>query len=74
MDADQKARYEHFRKLLEHNRAALNALADLEQLYYSNRPFTLQHVERKIGGLLRYDRAADWNEVRAMLFARYRFD
>ncbi|UPG71328.1 cellulose synthase subunit BcsC-related outer membrane protein [Roseomonas gilardii subsp. gilardii] len=28
----------------------------------------------KVGGLLRYDRAADWNEVRAMLFARYRFD
>lgn len=53
MDADQKARYEHFRRLLEHNRAALNAMADLEQLYYSNRPFTLQHVERKIGDLLR---------------------
>lgn len=28
----------------------------------------------KVGGLLRYDRAAEWNEVRAMLFARYRFD
>ena len=53
MDAGQKARYGHFRKLLEHNRAAMNAMADLEQLYYSNRPFTLQHVERKIGGLLR---------------------
>ena len=49
MDAEQKSRYEHFRKLLSHNRTALTTIADLEQLFYDNRPFTLQFVERKIG-------------------------
>ncbi len=52
MDAEQKFRYEHFRKLLVHNRTALTTMADLEQIYYNNRPFTLQFVERKIGLLL----------------------
>jgi pyruvate, water dikinase len=52
MDAEQKSRYGHFRKLLGHNRTALTTMADLEQLYYNNRPFTLQFVERKIGLLL----------------------
>lgn len=52
MDAEQKSRYEHFKKLLGHNRAALTTMADLEQLYYNNKPFTLQFVERKIGLLL----------------------
>lgn len=52
MDAGQKARYDHFRKLLGHNRTALTAMADLEQIFYDNRPFTLQFVERKIGLLL----------------------
>lgn len=52
MDAEQKSRYEHFRKLLSHNRTALTTIADLEQLFYDNRPFTLQFVERKIGTLL----------------------
>jgi hypothetical protein len=28
----------------------------------------------RIGALLRYDRTANWNEARGMLFARYRFD
>lgn len=40
MDAEQKLRYEQFKKLLSHNRVALNIMADLEQLYYNNRPFT----------------------------------
>lgn len=52
MDTAQRARYELFRKLLGHNKTALTAIADLEQLYYNNRPFTLQLVERKIGSLL----------------------
>ncbi|MDK9709418.1 MAG: PEP-utilizing enzyme [Desulforhopalus sp.] len=52
MDAKQRSRYEHFRELLLHNRTALSTIADLEQLYYNNRPFTLQLVERKIGSLL----------------------
>jgi len=53
MDAEQKSRYEYFKKLLAHNRTALTTMADLEQIYYNNRPFTLQFVERKIGLLLR---------------------
>lgn len=28
----------------------------------------------RLGALLRYDRSADWNEVRGMVFARYRFE
>jgi pyruvate, water dikinase len=52
MDAEQRSRYENFRKLLSHNRTALTIMADLEQLYYNNRPFTLQFVERNIGSLL----------------------
>lgn len=52
MDAEQKVRYDFFRKLLRHNRTALTVIADLEQLYYNNKPFTLQFVERKIGSLL----------------------
>ncbi len=28
----------------------------------------------RIGALLRYDRTANWNEARGLLFARYRFD
>lgn len=28
----------------------------------------------RLGALLRYDRSADWNELRGMVFARYRFD
>ena len=28
----------------------------------------------RIGGLLRYDRTANWNEARGLVFARYRFD
>ena len=52
MDAEQTARYRHFRALLDHNRAALNLMADLEQTYYDNRPFTIQLVERKSNQLL----------------------
>lgn len=52
MDSEQRSKYDHFRKLLGHNRTALTTIADLEQLYYNNKPFTLQHVERKIGVLL----------------------
>lgn len=46
MDAAQTARYRHFRALLDHNRTALTLMADLEQTYYNNLPFTIQGVER----------------------------
>ena len=51
MDAEETARYRHFRALLDHNRAALTLMADLEQTYYDNRPFTIQLVERKCNRL-----------------------
>jgi pyruvate,water dikinase len=38
--------------LLDHNRVALSLMADLEQTYYDNRPFTMQMVERKCARLL----------------------
>jgi pyruvate,water dikinase len=46
MDTEETARYRHFRALLDHNRAALTLMADLEQTYYNNRPFTIQGAER----------------------------
>lgn len=52
MDPEQTARYKHFRDLLDYNRVALNLMADLEQTYYDNRPFTMQKVERKCDRLL----------------------
>lgn len=45
LDAEQTARYRRFRRLLEHNRTALFLQADLEQIYYDNRPFVPQMVE-----------------------------
>ena len=46
MDTEETTRYQHFRALLDHNRAALTLMADLEQTYYNNRPFTIQGAER----------------------------
>ena len=52
LDAEQTARYRRFRRLLEHNRTALTLQADLEQIYYDNRPFMPQMVEKKSRQLL----------------------
>jgi pyruvate,water dikinase len=52
MDAGQVHRYRHFREVLDHNRAALSLMADIEQTYYSNRPFTIQGVEQTLNMLL----------------------
>ncbi|MBI5550784.1 MAG: pyruvate, phosphate dikinase [Desulfobacterales bacterium] len=59
MDGEQTARYQHFRALLEHNRTALTLMADLEQTYFDNRPFTIQGVERVCNQML--------SEVEAMV-------
>ena len=37
-------KYRAFKTLLDHNRAALNAMAALEQLYHSGKPFSLASV------------------------------
>jgi pyruvate,water dikinase len=47
LDAEQTSRYRRFRRLLDHNRTALTLQADLEQIYYDNRPFVPQMVEKK---------------------------
>ena len=47
LNAEQTARYRRFRQLLDHNRTALTLQADLEQIYYDNRPFVPQMVEKK---------------------------
>lgn len=52
LDAEQTGRYRRFRRLLEHNRTALTLQADLEQIYYDNRPFVPQMVEKKSRQLL----------------------
>jgi hypothetical protein len=52
MDPEQTERYRHFRFLLNHNRVALTLIADLEQTYYDNRPFTVQMLERICSELL----------------------
>jgi pyruvate,water dikinase len=52
LNAEQTARYRRFRRLLDHNRTALTLQADLEQIYYDNRPFVPQVVEKKSRQLL----------------------
>jgi len=45
-------KYRYFRTLLAHNHAALNALAEMEQQYYSGRPFSLTSARIKYEELL----------------------
>ncbi len=52
LNVEQTNRYRRFRRLLEHNRTALALQADLEQIYYDNRPFMPQMVEKKSRQLL----------------------
>jgi pyruvate,water dikinase len=43
----QQEKYRHFRALLNHNRAALRHMAELEQIYYSDHPIDARTVERQ---------------------------
>jgi len=45
-------KYASFKILLNHNHAALNAIADMEKLYYSGNPFSLTSVRIKYEELL----------------------
>ncbi len=45
-------RYRDFRSLLRHNHAALKVIADLEQLYFSGRPFSLTSIRIRYEELL----------------------
>ncbi len=40
-------KYTFFRKFLEHNKIALNCIADMEQMYYSGKPFSLVSIMKK---------------------------
>jgi pyruvate,water dikinase len=45
-------KYRSFRNLLRHNRAAMEAMADMEQLYLSGKPFSLSSVRIRYEALL----------------------
>jgi pyruvate, water dikinase len=45
-------KYEFFKELLEHNRRALTLMADLEQTYYANQPFTVQQIKGHCDAIL----------------------
>ena len=46
------SRYRAFKTLLSHNQSALTSLADLEQLYYRGKPFSLNEVRIRYEALL----------------------
>lgn len=46
------AKYRHFKTLLNHNHTALNAIATMEQLYYSGRPFGMSLIRTAYEELL----------------------
>ncbi|MGO9016421.1 MAG: PEP/pyruvate-binding domain-containing protein [Dissulfurispiraceae bacterium] len=51
-EGDIAAKYRSFRHLLSHNKTALTAIADMEQLYYSGKPFSLTTIRIKYEELL----------------------
>ncbi|SDB42438.1 pyruvate, water dikinase [Desulfonatronum thiosulfatophilum] len=61
MDGAHVQRYRHFRDLLNHGQVSLLLIAELEQLYYDIRPFTLPRLERDADRLLA--------KVQAMIFS-----
>ncbi|KAF0182787.1 MAG: pyruvate water dikinase [Nitrospirae bacterium] len=67
-----QVKYQHFRTLLNHNREALRLLAEMEQLYFSGRPFDAvavkQHYERLYEHVLGL--AKSLNTLSGGLFAR----
>lgn len=48
---DHQIRYDSFRALLNHNRAALHAMAELELLYYSDHPVDARTITQNYGQL-----------------------
>ena len=66
----QAERYERFRSYLDHNHAALTALAELEQMYYGGRPFTLDFACSRYGGLAEAVLGAVYN-LQALSTGRY---
>jgi pyruvate, water dikinase len=52
-------RYNSFKELLDHNRRGLTLMADLEQTYYANQPFTVQQIKSHCDSL--------YSEVQAII-------
>jgi pyruvate, water dikinase len=51
LEGKHVSRYQFFKTLLDHNHGALSLIADLEQMYYSGRPFSLVDVRKKVQDL-----------------------
>jgi pyruvate,water dikinase len=58
-------KFQHFQNLLAGNNHALDLIADLEQLCYGSKPFTLESVTEKVERLMAevYDIAGDLNSL-----------
>jgi hypothetical protein len=52
LEKKHAAKYAHFRELLNHNHHALSLMAEIEEIYYGGKPFTIQAIRRKSDSLL----------------------
>lgn len=53
-DGEHLVKYQHFRTLLNHNHAALLLMAEMEQLYFSGRPFDAVMIKRNYESLFEH--------------------
>jgi pyruvate,water dikinase len=53
-DGEHLIKYQHFRTLLNHNQDALRSMAEMEQLYFSGRPFDAITVKRNYENLFEH--------------------
>lgn len=53
-DVEQRAKYLHFRTLLNHNHDALVLMAEMEQLYFSGSPFDAGTLKRNYASLFEH--------------------
>ncbi|MBU3990225.1 MAG: hypothetical protein KJ702_13035, partial [Gammaproteobacteria bacterium] len=66
-DEAHRAKYQHFRALLNHNHDALLPMAEMEELYFSGRIFNMGTVIRKYAQLFDHvlNLATELNELSA---------
>ncbi len=48
LEGKHVSQYQSFKSLLKHNHGALSLIAELEQLYYGGRPFSLTDLRKKV--------------------------
>lgn len=53
-DEEHRAKYQHFRTLLNHNHDALLLMAEMEQLYFSGHPFDAAILKRNYASLFEH--------------------